>query len=106
MLGTLTCHRDTDISTLRPAKCVPPGNSLQTDVLRGGEGTAAGGTKTSSISAIGVFLTLPMTHFQGTACSDGSDFVGSNGCVRNRSGFGDCQKGLASGRDQTQQVMG
>lgn len=103
---TAPCHGDTVTSEYRPAKRVPTDNSPQTDVLRGGDSTAAVSTKTSSISVLRVPPTLSVTQFQGTARSDVSDFVGSNGCVRNCSGFGDCQKGLAPGRDQTQQVMG
>lgn len=46
--GTLICHGDT--VTWASQVCAP-WSSLQTDVLRAGEGTAADSTKISSISA-------------------------------------------------------
>ena len=85
---------------LRPAKCVLTDNDPQTDVLTGGKGTAAVSTKIISILPYWVPLTLSMTELQDTAPSDVSNFVRSKGCLRNCLGSGDCQEGMASGRNQ------
>lgn len=80
-------------STFRPAKCVLTDNSLQTDMLRGGEGIAVS-TKIFSMASEWRW------HFcQCTAPSDVSHFVRSKG-------FRDCWEGTAAGRNQTQQLMG